>query len=65
MCDYIINVTPELFQITMFILNLNNEYICSINKMTHESIVTNKEIYLIRDGFTNFKSNYKNYIYFF
>ena len=52
-CDYIINETPELFKITMFILNLDNAYICSINKMTHESIVTNKEIYLIRDGFTN------------
>ena len=40
-CDYIINVTPEVLKATMFILNLENEYIITINKMTHETIDSN------------------------
>jgi hypothetical protein len=52
-CDYIINVTPEVFKLSMFILNLENDYIISINKMTHESIDLNDTIYLVRDSFTN------------
>jgi hypothetical protein len=52
-CHYIINVTPEVFKLSMFILNLENDYIISINKMTHESIDLNDTIYLVRDSFTN------------
>ena len=50
-CDYIINVTPEVLKATMFILNLENEYI-TINKMTHETIDSNKSIYLVSESFT-------------
>ena len=50
-CDYIINVTPEVLKATMFILNLENEYI-STNKMTHETIDSNKSIYLVSESFT-------------
>ena len=56
-CDYIINVTPEVLKATMFILNLENEYIITINKMTHETIDSNKTIYLARDSFTNCEGN--------
>ena len=56
-CDYIINVTPEVLKATMFILNLENEYIITINKMTHETIDSNKAIYLVRDSFTNCEGN--------
>ena len=41
----------------MFILNLENEYIITINKMTHETIDSNKTIYLVRDSFTNCEGN--------
>jgi hypothetical protein len=52
-CDYIINVIPEVFRVTMFILNLENDHINTVNKMTHESIGINETIYLVRDSFTN------------
>lgn len=53
--DYIINVTPEIFKLNMFIFNLQNNYISTINKMTHNSIVTNKSIYLVRENLVNNK----------
>ena len=70
-CDYIINVTPEVLKVTLCILNLENDYIITITKMTHESIDSNKTIYLVRDSFTNFEGNsiifffLNNYLYTF
>ena len=57
-CDYIINVTPEVFRVTMFILNIENDHINTVNKMTYESIGINDTIYLVRDSFTNSKGMY-------
>jgi hypothetical protein len=37
----------------MFILNIENDYINTVNKMTHELIGINDTIYLVRDSFTN------------
>jgi len=57
-CDYVINVTPEvLYKVTSFIMNLENDYIVTINKLTHESIDSDKIIYLVRDSFTNCEGN--------
>jgi hypothetical protein len=54
-CVYIINVTPEVLRVTMFILNLEDDHINTVNKMTHKSIGINDTIYLVRYKFTNGK----------
>jgi hypothetical protein len=51
--DYLINVTPEVFKLTMYNFHLKNEYMFSINKTVLESSLINKTIYLIREKFAN------------
>jgi hypothetical protein len=52
-CNYIVNATPEVFIVTMFLLNIENDHINTVNKRTHESIGINDTIYLVRDSFKN------------
>ena len=42
----------------MFIFNLENNIIATINKLTHYSIETNKSIYLIRENYAYSKGKF-------